>query len=128
MSQDGWNSKATQPDFVFHPVRIRGGTAAITKLHGLGVTVTYVGTGIIDVTWSEAQGQWFGMTFGFDTAAGAQAALKGWTAVAGAPSTPATAGAPVTVRVNLTNAADTLADLSATQQVALLFQWRQHGP
>lgn len=121
MSIDRWGAWSTQTVDVSHRVRVVGGTTAVTKLLGLGVTVTYVSVGIFDVTWAENPGTWVGMHFGFD--ATAQAGLKGWTAVAGDPPT----GSPFTVRVNITNAGDTLTDLSAAQRVLLTFVWRPYG-
>lgn len=129
MSQEAFLAKATQPDFQFHPVVIQGGSAAVTKLQGTGVSIAYVSTGIVDITWSEAQGNTtYGICgFGFHTAAGAQAALKGYTIVDGAQSAQVTASGPFTIRINITNSSQALADLTVAQSVTLLFGFRQHG-
>jgi len=72
-----------------YTVNFVGGTAAVTKVFGPDVTVTYISTGIVELTWSANQskpGTFVGLkSFGFHatTATG----VAGYTANAGAYNT-----------------------------------------
>lgn len=67
-----------------HLVRFVGGTAAVTKTHGNGVTVTYTSTGVVTLTWSKPPGTFVGLvgTFQATTPAG----VKSYVVVPGAYS------------------------------------------
>lgn len=85
------------------------------------MTIAYVSTGVVDITWREAPGKFAGVVgFGFE--ADTQSGLKGWTVVAGAPTANPGTG-PVTIRLNITNNSDSLADLSASQRLSITFAW-----
>jgi hypothetical protein len=44
--------RGTQAEEVDHFVKFVGGTNAVTKVYGPGVTVTYISAGIVDLTWA----------------------------------------------------------------------------
>ncbi len=56
MAQDAWNLRATVAEEVVHEIRVVGGAAAVTKVTGLGLAVTYVATGRYKITWAENPG------------------------------------------------------------------------
>jgi hypothetical protein len=43
-------------ELVITPVKFVGGTNAVTKVRGEGVTVTYISAGVVDLTWSAYAG------------------------------------------------------------------------
>lgn len=43
--------RTNMPDGEAHLVRFVGGSAAVTKQYGIGITVTYISTGVVDLTW-----------------------------------------------------------------------------
>lgn len=98
-----------------HFVKFVGGATAVTKVAGTGagITVTYISTGIVDLTFTDKPGTFLGMvaTFQATTASG----VKGYTVVPGVYNT--TTGA---LRLNITNASETLADLAAVQWLSCL--------
>jgi hypothetical protein len=122
MSLDAWNDKATEPDMVKILVRMAGaGAATPTKVRGRGVTLNRTGAGIVTMTFNESQsnfGTFIGCVFGYDSAT--QANLKGYTAVV---SPPVASGLTMVSTLNITNNADTLADLAAGQNLTLLLMF-----
>ncbi len=58
---DAYEPQLTEPGVTGHYVRFVGGTNAVTKTHGRGITVAYNNTGIIDITWSENPGVFIGL-------------------------------------------------------------------
>jgi hypothetical protein len=44
--------RGTQAEEVDHFVKFVGGTNAVTKVYGAGVTVTYISAGVVDLTWA----------------------------------------------------------------------------
>lgn len=44
--------RGTIAEQVDHLVKFVGGTAAVTKVYGPGVTTTYISTGVVDLTWA----------------------------------------------------------------------------
>src|SRR5688572_4303810 len=100
--------RATQPEAVDHFVKFVGGTNAVTKVFGQGVTVTYISTGIVDLVWASNPGTFLGFlaTFQATTASG----VKGFTVVPGVFNT-----TTYTLRLNITNASETLANLAALE-------------
>jgi hypothetical protein len=102
-------SEPTERDYV---VQFVGGTAAVTKVYGRGVTVTYVSTGLVDIVWSANEtkpGTFVGVTgpcFRATTAAN----VKGYSIVHGDYNTTTR-----TVRVSIYDASNNLVDLAAAQ-------------
>lgn len=119
MSLNASQVKCAQMMVTLWPVRFVGGTAAVTEELGNGVTVTYIGTGLVDVTWAEFAGQYMGLvgapSFDATTASG----LKGFTCVPGDFNTTTR-----TVRLSITNASEALTDLAAAQHVTCWFAFR----
>lgn len=113
MSYDAWEQYSTEADEVVSRVRFVGGTAAITKLYGRGVTPTYVSTGLVDLVWAENPGVYVGVD-GFCFDATTSSALKGYTVVPGAYNS-----TTKTLRLSITNASDALADLAAAQNLTI---------
>ena len=58
---DFFESLTTQPDVREHYLKFVGGSAAVTKVYGKGMTVTYNATGIVDIAWSENPGVFLGL-------------------------------------------------------------------
>lgn len=113
MSQEAWEQKSTEPDEVVQRVRFVGGTAAVTKLYGRGVTVTYIGTGLVDLVWAEFPGTYIGIDgYCFDATTAAD--LKGFTVVPGLYNTTTR-----TLRLSITNASEALTDLAAAQNLSI---------
>ena len=126
MSAAEYDIKATEPAGRLHIVKFVGGTAAVTKVFGHGMTVTYVSTGIVDIAWPDTASKpgvflgCGGHCFEATTASG----VKGYTVVPGVYNT-----TTKTLRVNITNASETLADLAALQwlTLSLLFKEESSG-
>ncbi len=109
--------RTNEPELVGAVVKFVGGSTAITKVRGPGITVTYISTGVVDVTWGESQGSYVGL-FGHGFEATVQSGVKGYTVAAGVPS-------GNTVRLNITSAGDALVDLAALQWLSLLFFFKR---
>lgn len=121
MSQDSWNQQSTEAGEVVTRVRFVGGTAAITKLYGRGVTPTYVSTGLVDLVWAENPGLFVGVD-GYCFDATTSSALKGYTVVPGAYNSTTR-----TLRLSITNASDALADLAALQNLTIGVAFKRTG-
>lgn len=113
--------RVPEPDVVGRPIKWVGGTNAITKVWGRGATTTYISTGVVDIKWADNPGTFMGL-FGHAFEATVQSGVKGWTAVAGVFSTTTN-----TLRINLTDNTDTLANLAALQWVSLLPLFKMNG-
>jgi len=120
MSLEAFATRSPQPEVVDHLVRFVGGTAAVTKVEGAGVTVTYVSTGIVQLTWSDNPGRFMGFTPGFQATTPAN--VKGHTATAGVYSTTA-----YTLEIHITNASEALHDLAALEWLNLRIAFAQTG-
>lgn len=99
----------TESDFT---VAFVGGTAAITKLAGPGIAITYISTGIVELTWSTNEtppGIFIGLK-GYGFRADTPANVKAYTCVAGAYST-----STRKLRVSIYDASNNLVDLAALQ-------------
>lgn len=119
MSLDTNPVRSPVTELVLCPVRFVGGSTAVTKVVGDGVAVTYVSTGVVDLTFSDAQGTYVGLAGGASFEATTAADVKGHTCVAGVFNTTTN-----TLRLNITNASETLHDLAALEwlSVTLLFR------
>lgn len=110
-----------------HTVNFVGGTAAVTKVFGPGVTVTYVGTGLVDLTWSANEsrpGTFVGVkSWGFNATTAAN--IKAYTMVAGVYSVTTRA-----LRISIYDASNNLVDLAALQwlTVTIAFLAENIGP
>lgn len=98
-------NEAGAKDFL---VRFVGGSAAVTKVSGPGVTVTYIGTGLVDLTWGTNPGTFVGATFTFQATTAAD--VKGHTVVCGVWN-----ASTLKLRLNITNASEALHDLAALE-------------
>ncbi len=103
-----WEKMFSEPAPRERFVKFVGGTAAVTKVFGQNATVTFISTGIVDITFNTAQGTFLGAKFGFQatTASG----VKGYTVVPGVYNT-----TTHTLRLNITGASESLVDLAAAQ-------------
>lgn len=109
MGQSNANAmRSTSALATTHIIKAVGGSAAVTKVTGPGVTVTRTGTGAYLLTWAASPGNELG------TVASLQAttvtALAGHTVICG-PYVAATK----TMAVKVTNAADAAHDLAALE-------------
>jgi hypothetical protein len=99
----------TESDFT---VVFVGGPAAVTKLAGPGIAVSYISTGIVELTWSANEtppGIYLGLK-GWGFRADTPANVKAYTCVTGAYST-----STRKLRVNMYDASNNLVDLAALQ-------------
>jgi hypothetical protein len=115
---DSYEQRATQPETVEHFLKWTGTVGTATKIFGPGMTITWISTGVIDVTWSDPPGTYLGLTHGFQ--ATTIAALKGYTIVSGD-----FAVTTRTLRLNVTNSTFALADLIANQYGCLAIKFKQ---
>lgn len=124
MGDGGYPPRVSEPSLLDQVVQIVGGTAAITKVFGQGVSVTYVSTGLFDVTWSANQskpGTFLGprgYTFHATTAAN----VKAYTCVTGVYSVSAR-----TLRVSIYDASNNLVDLAALQWLTITVAFLTDG-
>lgn len=103
-------------------VRFVGGSTAVTKVYGVGVSVTYVSTGIVDITWAEDPGNYLGTVYGLE--ATAQAALKTYVVVGSYTVTGTGAATVRKLRINIT-AGGTLTDLAAAQWISISAKFKE---
>lgn len=114
---------------VDHHVVFVGGSAAVTKVAdtGIGLTVTYVSTGIVDLKWLENPGLFLGLQTNFQ--ATTVAAVKGYTCVYGVPTL--NADGSQTLRLNITGdggaAAPALVDLAVLQWLYCTATFKRSG-
>ncbi len=61
-NQDADPVKSPSPGVQMHVVRFVGGAGAVTKQDGggEGITVTYVGSGVVNLVWADAPGTFIG--------------------------------------------------------------------
>jgi hypothetical protein len=114
MSLDTNPVRSPVTELVLSPIRFVGGSTAVTKVRGEGATVTYIGTGIVDVTFAESQGTYVGLAGMPSFEATTAADVKGHTCVPGVFNTTTN-----TLRLNITNASDALHDLAALEWLSL---------
>lgn len=114
--------RATESEYVDHFVRMLGGAAAVTKVFGNGITVTYSATGVYKVSWNESPGVFLGCTFGFQ--ATSATALKGYTATCPAALTANTDGT-YSILVSVWNSSFAAADLAAAQWLTVVFAFKE---
>jgi hypothetical protein len=103
--------RGTQPEQVDHLVKFVGGTAAVTKVYGAGVTTTYISTGVVDLTWATGAhnpGTCLGVT-GYVYQATTPADVKTYTLVPGVYNT-----TTCTLRLSMYEGG-TLTDLAALE-------------
>ena len=115
---DSYEQRNTQPECVEHFVKFVGGTTAVTKTYGPGVTVTYISTGIVDIAWQDNPGTFLGMTTGLH--ATTPTALKGYTITCGDFNT-----STLKLRLNIFNSSFALADLAASQWAMIALKFKQ---
>lgn len=108
---------ATLPGVEAHIVKFVGGAAAVTKVYGKAVTVTYVGSGVVNLVWDtspENPGTCLGI-LGFSFQASTPGDVAGHTVVADDFVT-ATSTLPITIF----NGSDTGHDLAASEWLTLV--------
>jgi hypothetical protein len=103
----------SEPSVRQHLVRFVGGTAAVTKVYGKGMSVTYVSTGVVDLDFSgnvNNPGQFVGMVATFQATTPAD--VKSYVVVPGVYNT-------TTKKLRLSMyESGTLADLAALEWLA----------
>jgi hypothetical protein len=115
-----WDIQSTEPDEKQYALRFVGGSAAVTKLFGRGMTITYISTGVVDVTFLDNPYIFLGVA-GFCFDATVQSGVAGYSVVAGDAPT----GSPYTFRLNIFNGSNSLADLSASQRLSVRLAFKQ---
>ncbi len=125
MGDGGYTLRGSEPSEYDQVIKFVGGTAAVTKLYGAGVTVTYVSTGLVDLVWSANQskpGTFLGpKSYVFN--ATTQATIKAYTVVTGEYSV-----STRTLRVNMYDASNNLVDLAALQYLTITIAFLMDGP
>lgn len=111
-------------ELMLHHVRFVGGTTAVTKFAdtGQGITPTYISTGIVDLIWAENPGNFQGLAGMPDFQATTASAVKGFTCVPGVYN-----ATTFTLRLNITNASETLVDLAALQWLSVCALFKRSG-
>lgn len=121
MAKNYHPAKATQPEFIDHVVRITGaGAANPTKNFGDGLAVTWISTGLYELTWGESPGTFLGILPGFQATTASQ--LAGYTVTAGDYD-----ASTRKLRVSVTNGSNALADLTSTQKLMLSVRFKEAG-
>jgi hypothetical protein len=93
--------------------RFAGGAAAVVDLVSVGFTVNYISTGVVDLVWQEYPGTYLGI-IGYGFEADTPSGVAGFTVCAGAYNTTTR-----TLRLNINNGSNALADLTATQRLTV---------
>lgn len=120
MALDGFDTKTSQPEHNETLVRFVGGSGAVTKVEGNGVTVSYTSTGIVTLTWAENPGRFVGCTYMLQATTPAD--VKGHTVTAGVFNTTTFA-----LQLHITNASETLHDLAALEWCNLRVSFARTG-
>lgn len=120
MSEDAFPMRAPEPELRTRPVLIQGnGAANPTKLvGGRGMTCTWISTGLYQIVFNENPGAFAGFSAEFQATTMSQ--LKGFTAVLGDLNT-----STFTVQISITNASETLTDLTSTQKLAVVLWFKE---
>lgn len=118
---DFYEALCSIPGTRAHLIKFVGGAAAVTKVFGEGMAVTYIGTGIVDLDFSgnaNNPGTFVGMvaTFQATTPSG----VKGYTVVPGLWN-----ATTKKLRLNITNASEALADLAAAQWLTCIVIFKE---
>jgi hypothetical protein len=122
MGKDTYPSHETEAEVRDFFIRILGaGAGNPTLVNGAGVTVTWVSTGLYEITWKEDPKNYLGLG-GFMFEATTPGALSGYTVVAGNYN-----ASTKKLRVSVYNAtvATTLADLAAAQWLNLTVKFKE---
>lgn len=118
MASDYYDTFMGVPNCRLDFVKFVGGTTAVTKVTGTGegVTVTYIGVGLVDITWSAnaVPGTFLGL-LGTSFQATTEAGVKGYTCVPGVYNVTTR-----TLRLNITGATEVLTNLAALQWLTLV--------
>lgn len=114
-----YDQKTSEPEPRDCFVKFVGGTAAVTKVHGQGVTVTYISTGIVDLVFSEHLGVFLGLAGSPSFQATTASGVKGYTCVPGVFNT-----TTHTLRLNITGASESLVDLAALQWLSCTLKFK----
>lgn len=120
MSMQGDKVKATQPEVIEHLIRAVGGSSAITKVTGTGLTVTRTGAGAYLVTWAENPGTHLTNQYGLSATTPGD--LAGHTVIFGAYNATAR-----TLAFVLYNASFAAHDLAALEWVDLTIRFKRTG-
>lgn len=122
MSQERYPARSSEPEQwdVFIAMTGTGNGTVPTKNRGRGVTLTWVSTGIITLTFADYPGVFLGgsPTWQATTAS----ALKGFSVVFGAFD-----ATGKIVNINITNASSTLVDLQVLQTLGLQLSFSSAG-
>lgn len=123
MSAAEYDQQCTEAACKTHIVKFVGGSAAVTKVYGKGITVSYISTGIVEFTWSDitmVPGTFLGPG-GHTFQATTQANVKNYVAVVGAYNTTTRK-----LRVHLFESG-TLTDLDASEWLTLTLYFKEEA-
>lgn len=109
---DFYEPMSSEPGLRESIVQFVGGTAAVTKVFGRGVTVTYVSTGLVDLVWStnDARPGTFLGPKAMQLHATTSSGVKGYSVATGVYN-----ATTRTLRVAIWDASNNLVDLAALQ-------------
>lgn len=100
-----------------HLCRFVGGSAAVTETHGDGITVSYVSSGIVELTWAVNPGTFVGCTGTFQATTPAD--VKSYVLVPGAYNSTTRK-----LRLNMYESG-TLTDLAALEWLTVIVWFRR---
>jgi len=118
-----YDLQVTEPTLKGHVVRFVGGTAAVTKDLGKAITVTYISTGLVDLTWSanvEPPGTFAGLAGKPSFQATVPSGIKNFDCAPGVFNTTTR-----TLRLAIWNASGNLTDLAALQWITLVALFKE---
>ena len=118
-SQKQFNS---MPQVWEHDVRVLGATGAVSFVTptGRGMTLTYVGSGVMTFTWKENPGTYLSQTYSLS--ATTMSALAGFTVIFGAYNATTFA-----IQATVNNSSFAGTDLAALQWLNVTFKFAQIG-
>lgn len=129
MSRAEYELLQTEPEARDHIVKFVGGSAAVTKVFGNGMTVTYVSSGVVKISWTDTAsnpGQFIGIK-GYCFSATTPGNVKSYVLVHEAfVARTITAGAvvPGYVLLNMYESG-TLTDLAASEWLTVTFSFSE---
>lgn len=122
MASDYYEAIVGVPDFRLDFVKFVGGTTAVTKVAGTGegVTVTYAGVGLVNLTWSlnALPGTFLGVVSA-NFEATVPSALRGYSCIPGVYNV-----ATRTLQLAISGTTDVLVDLAALQWLTVVVAFK----
>lgn len=113
---------STESEHINHVLQFVGGTTAVTKVRGNGMTVAWSATGVVKVTWNENPVNFLGV-IGSGFQATTASAVKGYTMTCPNALT-AGANGSYSILLSIWNSLFAAADLTALQWLNVTFAFK----